>query len=794
MFATTRALVPKARHPFTVFSYSTTPSTMSSKTDTHTWYHDATIQVDNPVLTNEVINHPRIRCGSLLKCKTTVPSPTALYQNKVDSVEVALECTEQTTFYHRETYTSGHGKNRRTQTRNVTYGGQNKIIPTKTVVWAAEEEEEKEEEEEEEEDVDKHKGEDENDTTPQQYTQLRNLQLLNPATATTIDVALNIPLGLGPSFNMDTTAASNATSWYDNEGSAGSSSAHTLVLAAMLQPTEMTTFDRFIRFDWGYCLGIGANKNVTKYHPAERIRLASEPLHMLPSLKKRSMMLEHSSSRTKQQKKTFSVAKEMMNSIGSALTSIIGFALPDLSDIITSVGKAKDTGKENEKENEKEKEKVKKRGTKGGNAMVTENECLTTFTIDTDCLDWSDGAGQGSLLGEFSFQNGSTDHPCVGVDFTIERATTLLGSRMTYGANKHDTREKNKSHVMHEEKIYATPSARSVKLLSATQNLDVELNNKTTVIQDFAVKLPPLTPSFESELINVSYQAVCTFRYTGGMLITPSPTILKIPLCIVSRVVPPKKKKETRKKKVNQKVLDDTHELLLESQEDLEPEHKSEHKSEQESEQKSERNHAMQDKGGETSQREQLVMEQQQQLQHIVMEEHIDVSQVQDEVSASSSEIQQQKEIQEEEEEEQEQKLTLAEEYADAVMYVSHCRDTLTPSESAETTRAALLNRLSALRLLITVDSSWRSYERVKASRRRAARNKLKSNHRSSSTKRRHRHRSGASKLEEIEAIVETFSDKVIDEWKRFGDMKMVDAQHLYIESAHELAEESDNT
>jgi hypothetical protein len=187
-----------------------------------TSYQDAIIQIVDPLIVKSETSMPRVRCGAPLHVNVTLPKSYQLIKSNVESMELAFKWKQKTLFYKMESYTAGSGKNQRTETRIVTYRGSKTMIPTKRVLWSD-------------------KDEDEDHVK---------------------DVFLDIPLGMAPSYKLK-----QEPSLF--ELSKQGSSSHSLLLQAIMKPTEMTTFDRLCQFDFGFVFGFGSEKNVIKYNAPE---------------------------------------------------------------------------------------------------------------------------------------------------------------------------------------------------------------------------------------------------------------------------------------------------------------------------------------------------------------------------------------------------------------------------------------------------------------------------------------------------------------------------------------------
>ena len=512
----------------------------------------------------------------------------------------------------------------------------------------------------------------------------------------------------------------------------------------------MTTLNRFLIFDWGYVFGFGPNKNEMKYHPSERINIAEQSLYVLPSISKRSNLLNTSNPIENQDTKTFySIA-----SLHDSLQNIFSFTKNMFSskmkkvhfDLVESTGDGDEV-----RPSFKTKEEEDQKGV-----------CNTTLFLDSNVLIVQ---REEAYKGVVSWENKSQHHLIEQVVVTVERQSTLVGERASHGADPNYSLESTETATMYEQTIYQEEQKKDQKKDQKKKKNDSRKSSSSVV--DFDLVIPPLTPSFDTDLFQIEYILRCKFHY-GGTYVGSMTSDIEIPICLVSQVIGDQR----------QPIL-----LNLEDIEEIEETEELEGQRQPIS----------------------LNLEEIEEIEEIKEIQKIQKIQKIQELEGQG----QNEEVVEEmfEAEEEALPLTPEQEYSEAVTFVAHCRSTHNLLKTKKTKNkntndneelqlvTELLVDLWALRTFVTVGGSWRSYERKKASQRRSERHKRKNSHskRKKVKKERRTDQQSRSNLmscsEEVENIVTRLPLDVLNKWKNMDDTNRMDAQREYVRYANELME-----
>ena len=427
---------------------------------------------------------PSIRCGTPLHVLCKLPPLTALQEHKVDAVELALLWEQTTTFYKLETRTTGHGKNRRTYTETVRYDGSNTTVPCKTNLWT-------------------HSAATTNEET-------------RPTNA-----CFDIPLGLGPSFTSTATGVHNP----------GGQQTHTVQMRAILEPVAMTWFQTLLHGHWNYTF---LGKLPIPLLPPETVVVDQQPLLMLPSVTKRTALLLASEAAVTTDTKFFYTFSSLLN---------------NASQLWSDVGSFFSAGKE----------KQGKQGKQAKEDSSSASSCATELYIENDVL-----AGDSDFYGDIYWDNGAAArHPVSAIDVTIQRTTKYSAPSVTYKeASKTEKVMRARVFSREEELRAAEALSTGQKIVisragggDTTDKVDIssggqggqggqggEAQRKTTESIDsmegrnirFNLRVPPLTPSFETELMHVTYTVHVYLRFDGGTVSNIRPQQLSCPVVVVS--------------------------------------------------------------------------------------------------------------------------------------------------------------------------------------------------------------------------------------------------------------------
>ena len=600
-------------------------------------------------------NHPNIaaivRCGSLLHSNCRLPSPSVLFDNNVDAVEVVLQWQQHTEVWERVHRSFGTGKDKIEWTQDVKHRGQQVEEPCMVNVWTYD------------------ASMDVDDTTD-----------INA------HVKLDIPLGLGPSFRSSKSnltqnfTATEMEQLIASVNNPAGHSKHFLKMRAVLAPIEMNKFQSFIRFHWSY---VFLGKGSVPVFPAEKITIDQQPLLLLPSLTKRSSLLLKSQSSLIEGTKTFfsfgAMMEQATNVLGS-LGSLFGF------------GNAAD----------------EKNTDSSGSST-----CAAEFVLDKDVL-----VGNETFSGNIHFNNHAIErHPISTIGIQVKRDTTYSASG--------STAEKTK--VLYKEQIFE-------------QEKQTEQEKNVT----FELTLPPLSPSFETELMQVRYCIEAHIEFLGGTVKNPYPQVLTCPVVVVSPLQAGEEHLEGGKG--------------VEGVEGMEGVEGGKGEEGMEGMEGMEEVEGVEGGKGVVEVIEVVGMEKLERTKDAAKTETVDLAQVLEQETILAE-------------------TTVAAEFIEAVSLVEH--------RLAKLDNDDLRFRLRALRLQSNI-GGWMRYERKKASARRSKRRKGRkkgSSHRTRGTGGNGNDTCSAS-VEEMEQIVNSVDTGVIDEWKKLGDMSVNTAKEVYVNTA----------
>ena len=486
----------------------------------------------------------------------------------------------------------------------------------------------------------------------------------------------------------------------------------------------MTTLNRFLIFDWGYVFGFGPNKNEMKYHPSERINIAEQSLYVLPSISKRSNLLNTSNPIENQDTKTFySIA-----SLHDSLQNIFSFTKNMFSskmkkvhfDLVESTGDGDEV-----RPSFKTKEEEDQKGV-----------CNTTLFLDSNVLIIQ---REEAYKGVVSWENKSQHHLIEQVVVTVERQSTLVGERASHGADPNYSLESTETATMYEQTIYQEEQKKDQKKDQKKKKNDSRKSSSSVV--DFDLVIPPLTPSFDTDLFQIEYILRCKFHY-GGTYVGSMTSDIEIPICLVSQ------------------VIGDQRQPILLNLEDIEEiEEKKEIKDIQKIQE----------------------LEGQGQNEEVVEE----MFEAEEEALPLTPE------------QEYSEAVTFVAHCRSThnLLKTKKTKNKNTNDNEELQLVTELLVDLWALRTFVTVGGSWCSYERKKASQRRSERHKRKNSHskRKKVKKERRTDQQSRSNLmscsEEVENIVTRLPLDVLNKWKNMDDTNRMDAQREYVRYANELME-----
>mgnify|MGYP000953577140 CR=1 FL=1 len=569
---------------------------------------------------------------------------------------------------------------------------------------------------------------------------------------TTLDVTLGVPQGLGASFALLRDHSSSYSSY--------ARSAHALVLKATLTPERMSTLSRFLCLDWGYVFGVGANKDTERYPPPAVVTVADTlPLRVLPSLARRAALLEEACPRTRRAAKTFVSMGTVKNWFGNLFSGGIS------------------------EEDDHADELPKSSSAPSGESHI-ELHLFEDVLIAQGDVDGATSRRAGRLAGRLQWSNGSnTEFPVREVGLSIIRTTRIRASRDDFKG------------------LVFSASG----LTGSTGNIDT---TETTLLytpletkrlgadgfEAFFEDVPPLTPSFETDLLAVRYTVRGIVHYGGGVLMSPNPSIVEVPVCVVSQTAD--ENLATTAPEVQGTLVGQEAPLEAPLEAALEVERRQVQE--------------VQDKEAPSSRWRNATKGE---VEAMALDakgtnEEMERKNVKEKATTKATTITSSKKTEEvagEEapvppipEQHQHRKLL----YSEAVAFVAHrllSFDAEAAPAEVRRTVVSLRVRLRALRLASTAGGSWITFQRNKARRNRAARHKKHrrgggkpAGHKAARRGERNTSSSNYAEgvtLEELEQIVDSLDEKVIDAWKGLGDVRPKQARAEYVALAEELAQ-----
>ena len=287
--------------------------------------------------------------------------------------------------------------------------------------------------------------------------------------------AFHIPLGLGPTYVYPQRGKSGGIFSLDIAQDVGPSgyTYHVLQVVGVLEPVCKTRLGQLFTLDWKALMA-----GTPTYYSNERVVLGEQQLWVLPSLSKRTHLLSTASPAYIQNQISFSISTHMLSLASAAVRS----GDEKKSDGWFSAEANKVTDGFSDDDSNKYTTKYNEQDKNLGDSSIA-------LSLVSDVLI----AEEESLSGRVEWENRSSKNAVTHVDLEIHQRTKF------WAQGEHHSQVL----IMFEQRIFEAKAQRSSS----------NKKNRSKGSLEFDVRVPELTPTFETDVVKVHYRVVANVHY-----------------------------------------------------------------------------------------------------------------------------------------------------------------------------------------------------------------------------------------------------------------------------------------
>jgi hypothetical protein len=287
--------------------------------------------------------------------------------------------------------------------------------------------------------------------------------------------AFHIPLGLGPTYVYPQRGKSGGIFSLDIAQDVGPSgyTYHVLQVVGVLEPVCKTRLGQLFTLDWKALMA-----GTPTYYSNERVVLGEQQLWVLPSLSKRTHLLSTASPAYIQNQISFSISTHMLSLASAAVRS----GDEKKSDGWFSAEANKVTDGFSDDDSNKYTTKYNEQDKNLGDSSIA-------LSLASDVLI----AEEESLSGRVEWENRSSKNAVTHVDLEIHQRTKF------WAQGEHHSQVL----IVFEQRIFEAKAQRSSS----------NKKNRSKGSLEFDVRVPELTPTFETDVVKVHYRVVANVHY-----------------------------------------------------------------------------------------------------------------------------------------------------------------------------------------------------------------------------------------------------------------------------------------